>query len=75
MKKLSSISVALALGAFAIIGTAPALAQSFSGTYGTGNVLPFAYAPSSDSGNSAYAQAPAAIHHRAVAKGGRSLAS
>ena len=66
MKKLSSISVALALGAFVTIGMTPAFAQSFIPGFGTGNVLPFAYAPSNDSGKSAYAQAPGTKHHWAV---------
>ena len=40
---------------------APAFAQSFDPEYGTGNVLPFAYAPQvNGSGNDAYAYAPAA---------------
>ena len=67
MKKLVNkyLPVALALAAFATAGTTPAFAQSFSGSYGTGNALPFAYAPSTNErGQSAYAQAPATIHHR-----------
>ena len=70
MKKLANVKkylpVALALAAFAVAGgTASAFAQAFSGSYGTGNVLPFEYAPSTI-GSGAYAQAPATIDHRAA---------
>jgi hypothetical protein len=37
------LPVALALGAFAALGPAPAFAQSFNRTEGTGNVLPSYY--------------------------------
>jgi hypothetical protein len=54
-------SVALALAAFAVAGTAPAFAQS-SGTWSAGistrNGLPFVHAPSTrNNGLSAFAQA------------------
>jgi len=35
--------LALTLVTFAIIGGTPALAQSFSSSYGTGNVLPYTF--------------------------------
>ena len=69
MKNLTSRKkylVALVLVAFASVGMAPAFAQSFSGLYGTGNVLPFTYAPFNDSGTNAYAQAPATKRHPAA---------
>ena len=70
MKKLTGrkkyLAVGLVLVAFATVGMAPAFAQSFSGLYGTGNVLPFTYAPFNDSGTSAYAQAPATKHYPAA---------
>ena len=54
MKKLIFASALLAL-----IGS-PALAQSTTATYGTGNTLPFSYPmQSSKSGTNAFAQAPA----------------
>jgi hypothetical protein len=69
VKKLTSRKkylVALVLVAFASVGMSSAFAQSFSGLYGTGNVLPFTYAPFNDSGTSAYAQAPTTKHHPAA---------
>ena len=63
-------SVALALAAFAVAGTAPAFAHS-SGTWSAGistrNGLPFVHAPSTrNNGLSAFAQVPATGHQRAT---------
>jgi hypothetical protein len=45
--------------AFVTVIAAPAFAQSFNPEDGTGNVLPFAYAPTDHSGNNAYARSSA----------------
>jgi hypothetical protein len=46
------------LAALTVIAT-PAFAQSFDPDNGTGNVLPFAYAPTDHSGTTAYARSSA----------------
>ena len=80
MKKLARakkyLPVALALAAFATVGTTSAFAQAYSGVYGSGNVVRnitaenpdgiFRYPFSTESGLSAFAQAPATIHHGAA---------
>jgi hypothetical protein len=65
MKKY--LSVALTVAALATAGTAPAFAQASSPGYGTGNVTPFAYPSTNESG---HAQAPATIHQH-VARSSR----
>jgi hypothetical protein len=55
MKKFLTVMTLLT-----VIAT-PAFAQSFNPKDGTGNVLPFAYAPhNADNGHAAFAQAPEA---------------
>jgi hypothetical protein len=44
---------------FVTVIAAPAFAQSFNPEDGTGNVMPFAYAPTDNSGNNAYARSSA----------------
>src|ERR1700722_18221273 len=65
MKKY--LSVALTVAAFATAATAPAFAQAYSRGYGTGNVTPYEYPSTNDSG---HAQAPATIHQH-VARSSR----
>jgi hypothetical protein len=51
--------------AFVTFIAAPAFAQSFDPTIGTGNIRPFAWDPNDYNGTEAYAQAVAAPKHSA----------
>jgi hypothetical protein len=67
----------LVAAAFVTVIAAPAFAQSFDPDVGTGNVIPFAYAPQANHGGndvyarssakSAYAQAPVATDSQSMA--------
>jgi len=66
----------LVAAAFVTFIAAPAFAQSFDPDMGTGNNVPFAYAPTDQSGNDAYAQAvPTARHSAKSANAHRSAKS
>lgn len=63
------LPVLLTMAALATIGATSASAQAVSSSYGTGNVTPFVYAPSTNEGGyGAFAKAPAVKSKSKAAK-------